>query len=88
MKKKKKKRFIPSVEKTIADLEEHNKKMREILAKQALRHSSCVTPDLGPMEANPDFIPSMMSSAVVEATTSKDMEVEREPQPNATIVVG
>jgi len=85
-----KKLFISSVEKTIADLEEHNKKMREILAKQALRHSSCVTPDLGPMEANPDFIPSMMSSAVVEATTSKDKEVEkeREPQPNATIVVG
>lgn len=84
-----KKLFISSVEKTIADLEEHNKKMREILAKQALRHSSCVTPDLGPMEANPDFIPSMISPAA-EATTTKNKEIkkEREPQSKATILVG
>lgn len=44
-----KKIFISSVEKTIADLEEHNKLMRDILAKQALRHSECVTPESGPV---------------------------------------
>lgn len=57
-----KKLFITSVEKTISDLEEHNKMMRGILAKQALRHSACVTPDLGPMESNPDSIPSIKSA--------------------------
>lgn len=54
-----KKLFISSVEKTISDLEENNKRMRLILAKQALRHSNCVTPDLAPLLGNPDSIPPM-----------------------------
>lgn len=52
-----KKLFISSVEKTISDLEENNKRMRSILAKQAMRHSSCVTPDLAPVVGNLDSVP-------------------------------
>lgn len=52
-----KKLFISSVEKTISDLEDNNKIMRNILAKQALRHSTCVTPDLAPVKGNPDTVP-------------------------------
>ena len=58
-----KKLFISNVEKTIADLEENNKRMRDILAKQALRHSNQVTPDLKPVDSNPDAVPPMSPEA-------------------------
>mmetsp|Transcript_27932 Transcript_27932/g.41410 ORF Transcript_27932/g.41410 Transcript_27932/m.41410 type:complete len:311 (-) Transcript_27932:292-1224(-) len=64
-----KKLFISSIEKTIADLEEHNKRMRGILAKQALRHSGCVTPDLSPVDSDLDEIPPI--SAEVESPLKK-----------------
>lgn len=64
-----KKLFINSVEKTISDLEENNKRMRQILAKQALRHSPCVTPDFAPVEGNPDNVPSI----TIEALTPKKL---------------
>ena len=63
-----KKLFISSVENTIADLEDNNKCMRDILAKQALRHSEWVTPDLAPVSGNPDSIPPIS----VEVSTSKE----------------
>jgi hypothetical protein len=43
-----KKVFICSVEKTISELEEDNKRMRDIIAKQALSQS-VVTPEPSPM---------------------------------------
>ena len=43
-----KKVFITSVEKTISELEEDNKRMRDIISKQALNESA-VTPETSPM---------------------------------------
>jgi len=63
-----KKLFISSVEKTIADLEEHNKRMRGILAKQALRQSGCVTPDLSPVVKDLDDISCICYSEVQSPT--------------------
>jgi hypothetical protein len=65
-----KKLFISSIEKTIADLEERNKGMRGTLAKQAIRHSGCVTPDLSPVDSDLDEVPPI--SAEVE--TPKEMK--------------
>lgn len=51
-----KKLFINSVEKTIAELEQNNKRMRAILAKQAVQHTS-------PMKSvTPEPTPVLMSS--------------------------
>ncbi len=80
-----KKLFITSVEKTISDLEEHNKLMRDILAKQALRHSACVTPDLGPMKSNPDAIPAMMTAI---AAASRTQDEKEQAKRRAPVVVG
>ena len=80
-----KKLFITSVEKTIADLEEHNQLMRDILAKQALRHSACVTPDLGPMYSNPDSIPAMITAA---AAARVQNQKEPPAKRRASAVVG
>ena len=67
-----KKLFISSVEKTISDLENNNKRMRDILAKQAIRHAACVTPDLSPVESNLDSIPPI---AAEEGSPEKDSDL-------------
>lgn len=56
-----KKVFISSVEKTITELETENRRMREILAKQAMMHSSnrtSVTPEPSPILQSQPGIPS------------------------------
>lgn len=69
-----KKLFISSVEKTIAELEQNNKRMRDILAKQAVQHSGVivptksVTPEPSPLLTSSDVsttsVPPLCSSAI------------------------
>lgn len=54
-----KKLFINSVEKTIAELEQNNKRMRAILAKQAVQHANDATPM---KSVTPEPSPVLMSS--------------------------
>jgi len=51
---------------------EFKKTMRDILAKQAIRHAACVTPDLSPVESNLDSIPPI---AAEEGSPEKDSEL-------------
>lgn len=58
-----KKVFISSVEKTISELEEDNRRMRDVIAKQAMSQST-VTPEHSPMisfHGSPDIssVPSL-----------------------------
>lgn len=66
-----KKLFVSSVEKTITDLEEQNKRMRDLLAKQALRHAACVTPDLAPVNSDLDNVPCITSEVQSPAKKQK-----------------
>lgn len=54
-----KKLFISSVEKTITDLEKQNKKMKDILTKQALRNATCVSPDFAPLNKDAKDVPTL-----------------------------
>lgn len=54
-----KKLFISSVEKTIADLEKQNKKMKDILTKQVLRNATCVSPDFSPVKKDAKDVPTL-----------------------------
>ena len=65
-----KKLFINSVEKTIAELEQNNARMRAILAKQAIQHSSAIgSPDNSSTKSvTPEPSPMLVSSDV--STTS------------------
>ena len=81
-----KKLFICSVEKTIAELEENNKRMRDILAKQAIQYSGStvdesradptksVTPESSPMlkssKASNTAIPPLTPSTIALAPES------------------
>lgn len=61
-----KKLFISSVEKTIAELEQNNKRMRSILAKQAVDHAKvAVTCTSTPSCSTPALISSNSSTASV-----------------------
>jgi hypothetical protein len=64
-----KKLFVSSVEKTIADLEEQNKRMRDLLAKQALRNAASVTPDLAPVNSDLNNVPCITRE--VQSPTKK-----------------
>lgn len=71
-----KKLFISSVEKTIAELEENNKRMRGILAKQAIQYSGSTTDEIRAdpsksvtPEPSPMLKPSKASNAAVPPLT-------------------
>ena len=59
-----KKLFISSVEKTIAELESNNKRMRAILAKQAIQHAVSSNKSVTPL-ASPILIASDVSTSSI-----------------------
>jgi hypothetical protein len=62
-----KKLFISSVEKTIAELEQKNKRMRDILAKQAVQYSQISAAMGGSKSITPEQSPMLVA---IDAPTS------------------
>lgn len=86
-----KKLFINSVEKTIAELEEKNKRMRSILAKQAVQHAGStksVTPEPSPLltssDASTSSVPPLTAGILAKTTTSPNEEQENDATKSTT----
>jgi hypothetical protein len=79
-----KKLFISSVEKTIAELEQNNKRMRAILAKQAVQHAGLMT---STKSVTPEPSPTLMSSYVSTSSVPPLTVTTDEPTSEAVKVV-
>lgn len=91
-----KKLFISSVEKTIAELEQNNKKMRNILAKQAIQYSSSsplvkspdpsknVTPEPSPMLESSGPSSTVVPPLATPIITSKAKDEKKSLSDNNT----
>lgn len=93
-----KKLFISSVEKTIAELEQNNKRMRDILAKQAIQYSggekndpstdstTSVTPESSPLlsaESTDAVIPPLPTSIALATQDDEKSSIVSAPLPVA-----
>jgi hypothetical protein len=85
-----KKLFISGVEKTIAALEQNNKRMRDILVKQAVMHSKNIPTITNSVTPEPSSTPMLISSSASTASVpplSPPSSKSKEEQAKGTICI-